>query len=242
MSTRLDPDYAKQAAELWQGDTEFVVFDTETTDMLKSPTGYVMQIAARRYRVDDAGNIRLIKEMNRLINDPVINKQTLSSFERDGKPGAFETHHISITDIRRKGLPPKQVWGEFRDITRNATLVGQNIIGFDIPYVNRELKRNGFRTHLNEMRSIDTVIVARHLWSRQSYKLFELADFLGVRYDKTKLHDALTDIELTWGVWLAIWEKALKAHAYQFFRGTPNQYKRQLPGLAPTWLDSSVAA
>lgn len=232
MSNRLDALYAQQASELWQGDTEFVVFDTETTDMLKSPTGFIMQVAARRYRVDDAGNIKLVKQMNRLINDPMINKNTLA-------PGAFATHRISIEKCRRSGLPAKTVWTEFRDLINNATLVGQNIIEFDIPYVNREMKRAGLRTQINPARSIDTVKVARHLWSIPSYKLFELADMLGVPYDLKDLHDALADIDLTWRVWLAIWDRALKQHAYQFFRGTPNQYKRQLPGLAPTWLEAA---
>ena len=232
MSTRFDPEYVKAAAALWQNDTEFVVFDTETTDMLKSPTGYIMQVAARRYRVDDAGNIRLVKEMNRLINDPLINEKTLA-------PGAFDTHKISISATRRHGLPAKVVWTEFREMIYNATLVGQNIIGFDIPYVNREMRRVGLRTQLNEARTIDTVKIARHLWSMPSYKLFELADFLGVNYSAGDLHDALADIDLTWRVWLAIWDQALKAHAFQFFRGTPNQYKRQLPGLAPTWRDAA---
>jgi DNA polymerase III epsilon subunit-like protein len=244
-------DPLTQAIALLDSASAFCVFDTETTDKLTgrhgpglrhapgTPTGKIMQLAARRYH-RDGDRYRLVGELNALINDPDI----LPGPDRSAPggagcclvPGAYETHRISIDDLRRFGQPPNKVYTAFLRLVDGAALVGHNIIEFDIPFVNRELNRFGFRFALNPGRAIDTLPISRQLLSLPSYRLRSVASHLDVRTDETKDHDAAADIETVWQVWLAL-EDVVRAYRAKFFVGKPDQYKRAIGSLGRAWLE-----
>lgn len=249
-------EYVQHALALFGSGRDFLVFDTETTDKMEAThgpglnhpagthTGRVMQMAARRYRWDrNTNQVFLVGQMNVLINDPDIKALGDEANPVTGGAGcclhqrAFETHHIRIADLRKKGVSPAQAWTQFMQLASGAVLVGQNLIGFDIPFVNRDLARLGIRGELDPRMAIDTLIIARHLWDLRSYKLRDLATFLGVKTDPSLDHDALGDIDTTWQVWLAM-QDGLRRYQARFIVGQPDQYKRALGGLGEGWSPS----
>jgi DNA polymerase III alpha subunit (gram-positive type) len=216
----------------------FCVFDLETTDKLNNEGGKVMQLAARRYAWNMAtGQYKLVAEMNVLMNDPTM------TFLH---PKAFETHGISIADCRdpraakaKHGstvMSPTAAWRQFLAMVDGAILMGQNLIDFDIPFTNRELARFGIRAALDPNNAIDTLLVARDIWSMKSgyllspFKLRSLADRLGVKTDPTLDHNALGDIDTCWKVFIAMLPE-LRSFGYRFVKGQPDQYKGRLDGL-----------
>lgn len=249
--------YIEHVLKLYSSNTYFCVFDLETTDKLDgvhpkgvahpagTPTGKTMQLAAQRYYWDhERRRAELIGQINLLIDDPDIKPGPgLRGDEPDtGGAGcclnlkAFQTHHIRIADLRSRGVSPLKAWQQFARLANEAVLVGQNIIDFDIPFANRDLKRLGFSKSfvLDERKAIDTLVIARHLWDLKSYRLRALANFLGVRTDPALDHDALGDINTTWNVWLALLQPLNTYHA-RFIAGKPNQYKRVLGTLGSAW-------
>lgn len=253
--TIVNHEYVEHALALFRKYTDFCVFDLETTDKAESKHGpgvfhpkdsrtcRVMQLAARRYRWNHAsGEVRLIGQMNVLVNDPDI-KAGPGIREDDPLSGgsgccmnqkAFETHGIRLADLRRRGLPPAQVWDQFLRLAKGAVLVGQNIIQFDIPVANRDLARHNIRAALNEQLAIDTLIIARHVWDKQGNRLRQLASFLRVQTDPALDHDALGDIDTTWKVWVAM-QPYLRTYRAKFIVGTPDQYKRALGQVGTAW-------
>lgn len=233
-------EYIQHILGLFNTGQDFLVFDTETTDKMDSvhaagfaceagsPTGKIMQMAARRYRWDlTTGRVTLVGQMNVLINDPTIRDCCLH-------PRAFETHHISIADLQRKGVSPAQAWREFLKLASGTILVGQNVIGFDVPFVNRDLARLGIRGALDARLAIDTLLIARYLFDLRSYKQRDLADFLGVKTDAALDHDALGDIDTCWQIWLKM-QPAVRSYQARFITGQPDQYKRALGGVGQAW-------
>jgi DNA polymerase III alpha subunit (gram-positive type) len=124
-------------------------------------------------------------------------------------------------------------------MARGAVLMGQNIISFDNPFGNFDAARWGLRLELDGDNSIDTLLIARQLWSfdnigrdKAGYKLRSLANKLGVHTDPKLDHNALGDIDTTWQVFLAMLPR-LRDYETQFFKGKPDQYKGRLGGLRP---------
>ena len=219
--------YVEHALALFQGDSEFCVFDLETSSKLEDPNAKVMQIAARAYRYDAATrSAKLLGELDCLVNDP-----TLTTIN----PGALAVHGIEIEMLRRSGLSPADAWRRFMLLANNRTVVGQNLISFDIPFANREMIRWGAKKEpLSEGRAIDTLLIARHLFDLPSYKLRALATYLGVPTDPAHDHDALADITTTWLVWIAM-QPYLRSYNARMIAGTPNQYKFMFGRLGNAW-------
>lgn len=236
-------EYLQHALTLFASGRDFLVFDTETTDKLEavhaagfvcpagSPTGKILQLAARRYRWNQAtGQIKMVGQVDALINDPETRDCCLN-------PRAFDVHGIAIdpkSDLRRKGITPAAAYSQFLKLTSGAVLVGQNVIGFDVPFVNRELARLGIRGALDARVAIDTLIIARLLFDLRSYKQRDLANFLGVKTDAALDHDALADIDTCWQLWLAL-QPAIRDYQARFIAGRPDQYKRALGSVGSGW-------
>jgi DNA polymerase III epsilon subunit-like protein len=241
----VDTDYTAHARALWAHTSAVCVFDLETTDKMDAlhpdgphkgqPIGRVMQLAARRY-VRAGSGWRLAGELNVLINDPDIRDCCLA-------PQAAAVHGISVADLRGPGpnaylkgikrLAPKEAWKAFLDLSKGAFLAGQNIIGFDIPFANREMARHGLSSALEVSQAIDTLLVARAIYdlpvgrNQPGYRLRSLADRLGVATDPKLDHNALGDIDTCWKVWMAMQED-LERFATKFLGRKPEQYRGEL--------------
>lgn len=236
-------EYLQHALALFASGRDFLVFDTETTDKMEavhgpgstcpvgSPTGKILQLAARRYRWNQAtGQIKMVGEVNALINDPETRDCCLN-------PRAFDVHGIRIdrgSKLRRQGVAPAVAYTQFLKLAAGTVLVGQNVIGFDVPFVNRELARLGLHGALDARVAIDTLIIARLLFDLRSYKQRDLATFLGVQTDASRDHDALADIDTCWQLWLAM-QPAVRDYQARFIAGRPDQYKRALGSVGSGW-------
>lgn len=221
-----DPnEYVRSSLALFEQAQSFLTFDLETTGRLykpdlnnANPKGRVMQVAARRYERGRDGSLRMVYEMNMLINDP-----TMTFVD----PNAFAVHHISLDDCHRRGHPPRVVWQRLLDMSQDAVLVGQNILRFDIPFANREIERAQLSGSLSSEQTIDMLIAVRQVWNFEENKLRTLAKFFNVKTDPSRDHDALADIETCWQLWQKITaHDGMRAYKARFLGGNPNQYRR----------------
>jgi DNA polymerase III epsilon subunit-like protein len=232
-------EYVRHALTLFRQGRDFCVFDLETTGKSADKGAKVLQIAARRYTYDHATRkARLIGEMNVFLADPTITEIDPYLTEK--------VHRISIEQIRNPAaaaargarlVTPIDGWWMFARMARNTVLMGQNIIGFDIPFANTDAARWHLNLKLDGKRSIDTLLLARQLWdednmgqNKEGYKLRSLARRLNVRTDPALDHNALGDIDTTWLVFLGELPH-LRSYEHRFLKGTPDQYKRSLGGL-----------
>ncbi len=198
-----------------------------------------MQLAARRYEWDPGTRTgRLSGELDCLVDDPDVLACCLA-------PGALNTHHIDIADLRGPGaneslrgalrLSPTEAWGRFLALADGAILCGQNILGFDLPLTLTELSRHGITSTLDPDRSIDVLLLAREVWGLRTNKLRSLAGFFGVTTDPAHDHDALADIATTWGVWEKM-QDGLLDWDRRFGTGVvPDQYRGRLGVLGSAW-------
>ena len=153
----------------------FIVFDLETT--------------GRDQRNCDICEIGALK---------VESGRTVASFERlvyiDGEMpyGAQKVHHI---DKGMLGEAPhmKSALADFLDfIGTDAVLVGHNIVGYDLPIMDRVADACGLAFDFAE--AIDTLALAKSVWpGRASYKMDVLRDILDLSF--TDAHRAVKDCE-----------------------------------------------
>lgn len=212
------PDHVTRALHLSAHAEALLVFDLETTDKPDSihkgkhdgdhsgtPTGKVMQLAARRYNWDGrAGTGTLTHALNVLMKDPDIQPCCLH-------PRAAATHLISIEDLHAPAgnphlvdvarLDPREAWTDFLALADGAVLMGHNVINFDIPFANRELARFGLPPVLATETAIDTLLLAQTVLSLASNRLRSTAEFLEVTTDPALDHNALGDIDTTFEIW-----------------------------------------
>jgi DNA polymerase III epsilon subunit-like protein len=245
----VDTSAVNQAVRAFERADAVCIFDLETTDKMEGthkegphagePYGRVMQLAARRYE-RSGDRWRLVEELNILIDDPDVRDCCLAT-------KAAEVHGISIADLRGPGpnphlraverLAPQTAWKRFLRMADGAPLMGQNIIGFDIPFANRELARHGFTARLDDSDAIDTLIVARALYDlpvghkQPGYRLRSLADRIGVQTDPALDHNALGDIDTCWQVWMAM-QDDLDDFRSRFLGRKPDQYRGSLGRVA----------
>ena len=216
--TKTNPDHVTRALRLAANAEALLVFDLETSDKTNNvhkgktdgdhtgtPTGKVMQLAARRYAWDGrAGSGTLTHAMNVLMKDPDIRPCCLH-------PRAAATHLISIEDLHAPAgnphlvdvarLDPREAWTDFLALADGAVLMGHNAINFDIPFANRELARFGLPPVLDAASAIDTLVLAQTVLSLASNRLRSTAEFLEVSTDPALDHNALGDIDTTFEIW-----------------------------------------
>lgn len=245
----VDPTTVNQAVRAFAAADAVCVFDLETTDKMDGvhkdgphagePYGRVMQLAARRYE-RRGDRWRLVEELNVLIDDPEVRDCCLAA-------KAAEVHGISIADLRGPGpnqhlraverLVPTAAWKRFLRMADGAPLVGQNILGFDIPFANRELARHGFTARLDDSDAIDTLLVARTLYDlpvghkQPGYRLRSIADRIGVETDPAIDHNAIGDIDTCWQVWMAM-QDDLSDFRSKFLGRKPDQYRGEMGRVA----------
>ena len=153
---------------------DFVVFDIETTGLAR--TSEIIEIAAIR----------------------VVNGEKQEPFHSFVNPeGDLPDEIIELTGITPLDLLAAPGIGEvlprFIEYIGASTLVGQNIIDFDLPICNHWAKQLGLSTIANP--TMDTLLMARKKLTQRSYALSAIAKTLGVVVPYS--HQALVDAEVT---------------------------------------------
>ncbi len=172
---------------------KFVVIDLETTG--HSPAEY-----------DKIIEVGIVVIENNEITDE------LSTFFNPSMPiPSFITNLTGITDHDVQGSPFfKDRAQEIINLFDNSYLIAHNV-PFDLGFLNEELASNGFKQLNNPI--IDTVELSRVLYPQApSYKLGQLAEFLGITHDNP--HRALADAYVTAKLFLKLKQK-VKALPYE---------------------------
>ena len=165
---------------------EFIVFDTETTGLYPHLGDAIIEIAAMRISKngDELGEFQ--------------------SFIHTGIPSHPETIKIhGLTDqfIAKHGKPLEDVMREFVQFIGSTTLVGHNIRGFDMKFVNRHLLQVSLAPLENDL--IDTLDLARQKMPHLgSHRLGSLASEFGIDYSKA--HRALEDVKINADVFIRL--------------------------------------
>jgi len=158
-------------------ETEFVIFDVETTGLEPLRGDRIIEIAAKKVK-------------NRKVVD------VFESFINPKRDIPLEAQQINkITPGMIAGAPTHDiVLPQMMQFIGNACLVGHNI-GFDLKFLCYELSLLGRR--LNDATpAIDTLKMAKKFVPQlTSHRLQSVALFLGVTVKQT--HRALADVELT---------------------------------------------
>lgn len=110
-------------------------------------------------------------------------------------PKAYDVHGISLADLKDCPLFGEHAPSIVKLLSKIDVLVGHNGKGFDFPFIEAELQRNGLV--MPNVIEVDTMLDGR--WACEDGKqpkLSELAFACGLSYDTDHAHSALYDTEL----------------------------------------------
>jgi len=162
-----------------------IVLDTETT-------GFEYK---QGHRLVEIGCVELVNHMpTGNVYHQYINP------ERDMPEGAFRVHGLSEEYLRDFPIF-KEVAQEFIDFIAGDTLVIHNA-GFDVPFLNWELKQHGFAEMENNV--VDTLIMARKKFPGSPANLDALCRRFTIDNSNREKHGALLDSELLAEVYLEL--------------------------------------
>ena len=163
-----------------------IVFDTETTGL--DPL--------QGHRVVEIGCVELVNH--------VPTGRTWQSYlnpEREMPTEAALVHGLKDEFLAKQPLF-SEVADPFLEFIGDAPLVAHNA-GFDLGFINAELKRHGFALLANE-RIIDTLPMARKMFPGAPASLDALCKRFGVDASNRQLHGALLDARLLAEVYLEL--------------------------------------
>ncbi|MFA7115010.1 MAG: 3'-5' exonuclease [Candidatus Omnitrophota bacterium] len=158
---------------------KFVFFDVETTGLFPDKGDRICEIAA-------------IKVFN---NKKIGSFETLINPQRAMPYYAYNVHKIS-DDMLDDAPAFSVVADSFVDFLENSILCAYNI-NFDLGFINACLRRC-YRPALS-LRTIDVLKMARDLLGLKRYKLFMVAEFLGIS-NPMCYHRAMADSFVVWEV------------------------------------------
>lgn len=158
-------------------ETEYIIFDVETTGLSPKDGDRIIELAAVRVR-----NTQVAEEFQFLINPG-----------RDIPEQAQKINHIT-PEMVRDAPSSADVLPKFVEFIGGACLCGQNV-KFDLDFVCHELSLAGQKIR-EETPAVDTIKMARRFMPHlASFRLANLARAFGVKVDLT--HRALADVLLT---------------------------------------------
>lgn len=158
-------------------ETEYVVFDVETTGLIPKEGDRIIEIAAARVR-----DARIVDQFEFLINPG-----------REIPDQAQKINHIT-PDMVLDAPSSAEVLPRFVEFVGGACLCGQNV-KFDLDFVCYELAQAGQKIR-EETPAIDTIKMAKYFMPHlASFRLENLAQAFGVRVNVT--HRAFADVRLT---------------------------------------------
>ena len=157
--------------------TEYVVFDVETTGLSVQGGDRIVEIAAVRVK-----NWKIVDAFESLVNP-----------QRGLPVEAQQIHHIT-EEMIAEAPTADQILPKIIDFTGGACLVGHNV-KFDLNFLCFELSLIG-RKLREETPAIDTLKMAKALLPHlTSFRLSHVAHSLGAAVEET--HRALPDVKLT---------------------------------------------
>lgn len=158
-------------------ETDFLIFDVETTGLNPKAGDRIIEIAAIRYR-----DGKKYDSFSSLINP-----------QREISPAAYAVNHITQDMVDSAPLS-LEVLPKFLDFIGKSCLCGYNV-GFDIGFLENELKLEG-RTLDNNTAIVDIIPMARRFLNNlNSYSLSNVSKYLGINAPQE--HRALSDCEMT---------------------------------------------
>lgn len=164
---------------------EFVVFDIETTGLSIQEGAEMIEIAGEKI----SGN-RVIGEFHSLIRP-----------KRPIPAEATAINNITNEMVMERGKPDTIVIPQFLEFIKDSILVGHNILGFDIFFVNAHVRQLKLPAVNNF--AIDTLIMSRKLIpGLPNYKLGTVANHFNISYDGA--HRALRDVQINRDVFLRL--------------------------------------
>lgn len=158
-------------------ETEYVVFDVETTGLSAQDGDRIIEIAAARVR-----DLKIVETFESFINP-----------RREIPIQAQEINRIT-PEMVADAPTSDEILPYFVEFVGGACLCGQNV-KFDMDFVCNELALAGHKLH-EATPAIDTVKMARYFMPHLgSFRLSNVAQAFGVKIDVT--HRALADVKLT---------------------------------------------
>lgn len=161
---------------MFSDNTDYVIFDVETTGMKAEEGHGIVELAAQR----------------------VHDRQVVDVFDTIVNPGvnidkeAEAVHGLSNEQVLKEGRLLLEVIPSFVLFSNGATLVAHNI-GFDLSFINNHLKDLKLPTLTNPI--LDTLELARGKVAVASYSLSYLARHFNI--PQPKAHRALADVDVT---------------------------------------------
>jgi DNA polymerase III epsilon subunit family exonuclease len=158
-------------------ETEFTIFDTETTGLEPDSGDRIIEIAGIRFK----GKLQ------------IATFQSLVNPDRPISEAAFQVNRI--TQDMLKGAPGiGEVMPEFLSFIQDSCICSYNA-GFDLEFLNNELKLLG-KNALAGIVVVDILKMARRLLpGLERYALISVAQSLG--FKTQQMHRAFSDVELT---------------------------------------------
>jgi DNA polymerase-3 subunit alpha (Gram-positive type) len=156
---------------------EMVILDLETTGLDPMTGDCITEIAA----VKTHGK-KVIAKYEQLVNP--------------GRPISAEAEKITgITNahVMMFGKPLVKAIPEFVSFMGGATLVGHNLKGFDINFIQKHASDLGMPQLTNQL--VDTLEIARASLSLGRYRLDVLAEYFGI--EQPHAHRAMIDVQTT---------------------------------------------
>lgn len=156
-----------------------IVFDTETTGLKPEDDHRVIEIGC----VEMVNRVRTGKHFHVYINP-----------ERDVPQDAVRVHGITAGFLADKPLF-EEIADEFVEFVGDARLVAHNA-GFDIKFINYELKKLKRHITYDLAGVVDTLKIARKQFPGSKANLDALCSRFGVDTSRREKHGALLDAEL----------------------------------------------
>jgi DNA polymerase III epsilon subunit family exonuclease len=177
-------------------EVEFTIFDTETTGLEPNSGDRVVEIAAIRLKGREK-----VSTFHSLVNP-----------QRPISEAAFAVNKITA-DMLKDAPTINEVMPEFLKFIQGSCPCSYNA-NFDVEFINNELKLIG-QDALKDIAFVDILKMARRLMpGLERYALWFVADKLGIKTPQQ--HRALSDVELTLGVFEKLKDMLKAKNAYDF--------------------------
>ena len=158
-------------------DTEFTIFDTETTGLEPQSGDRIVEIAGIRFKG----------------NEQIAVFQTLVNPKRPISEAAAAVNHITL-DMLKDAPAIDRVMPDFLDFIKGSCICSYNAT-FDLEFLSHELKLMG-RELPADLIAVDILKMAKRLLpGLERYALWFVAERLGIK--DPQQHRALSDVELT---------------------------------------------
>ena len=165
-----------------------IVFDTETTGFKPEEGDKLVEIGA----IELINHIPTGRTYHQYINP--MRDMPEEAFNVHGLSTEFLSHYPKFSDIAKDFLS---------FVGDDGVMVAHNAIGFDMRFLNYELKHNGFDT-LENHEVVDTLEIAKSKFPGGRNNLDALCKRFNIDNSKRTTHGALLDAELLAEVYLEL--------------------------------------